>query len=53
MANKGIENLIKDALAADCRVIRKALHFEVSKPSDRVTVLCICPDEVAPPDRGR
>nr|DAP73812.1 MAG TPA: Low molecular weight phosphotyrosine protein-PTP, Inhibitor, Complex, hydrolase-hydrolase inhibitor [Caudoviricetes sp.]DAT62744.1 MAG TPA: Low molecular weight phosphotyrosine protein-PTP, Inhibitor, Complex, hydrolase-hydrolase inhibitor [Caudoviricetes sp.] len=26
---------------------------QTNKPSDRVTVLCICPGEVAPPDRGR
>ncbi|HID3180914.1 TPA: hypothetical protein ACXGDS_003125 [Klebsiella pneumoniae] len=47
MANKGIENLIKDALAADCRVIRKALHFEVSKPGRKTITLVISEDGTA------
>jgi hypothetical protein len=47
MANKGIENLIKDALAADCRVIRKAHRFEVSKPGRKTITLVICEDGTA------
>lgn len=47
MANKGIENLIKDALAAGCNVTRKAHHFEVSKKGRKAITLVICEDGTA------
>ncbi|KAE9687806.1 hypothetical protein GP718_03310 [Escherichia coli] len=42
MANKGIENLIKDALAAGCNVTRKAHRYEVSKKGRKAITLVIC-----------
>lgn len=47
MANKGIENLIKDALAAGCNVTRKAHRFEVSKKGRKAITLVICEDGTA------
>ncbi|HHR4771556.1 TPA: hypothetical protein ACS55J_003211 [Salmonella enterica] len=47
MANKGIENLIKDALAAGCNVTRKAHRFEVSKKGRKSITLVICEDGTA------
>lgn len=47
MANKGIENLIKDALAAGCNVTRKAHRFEVSKKGRKAITLIICEDGTA------
>lgn len=47
MANKGIENLIKDALAAGCNVMRKAHRFEVSKKGRKAITLIICEDGIA------
>ncbi|ECF2366360.1 hypothetical protein E1890_16955 [Salmonella enterica subsp. enterica serovar Mountpleasant] len=47
MANKGIENLIKDALTAGCNVTRKAHRFEVSKKGRKAITLVICEDGTA------
>lgn len=47
MANKGIENLIKDALAAGCNVTRKAHRFEVSKKGRKAITLVIFEDGTA------
>ena len=47
MANKGIENLIKDALAAGCNVTRKAHRFEVSKKGRKTITLIISEDGTA------
>ncbi|WP_181216601.1 hypothetical protein [Citrobacter werkmanii] len=47
MASKGIENLIKDALAAGCNVTRKAHRFEVSKKGRKAITLIICEDGTA------
>ncbi|MDU7357426.1 MAG: hypothetical protein E7L11_16825 [Klebsiella oxytoca] len=47
MANKGIENLIKDALENGCHVVRKAHHFEVSKNGKKSITLVICEDGTA------
>lgn len=41
MANKGIENLIRDALSAGCHVIRKAHRFEVSKKDSKPITLVV------------
>ncbi|MDS7843618.1 hypothetical protein PTQ46_25790 [Klebsiella michiganensis] len=47
MASKGIENLIKDALANGCQVVRKAHRFEVSKKGQKSITLIICEDGTA------
>ncbi|EAT8236231.1 TPA: hypothetical protein I8550_002194 [Citrobacter freundii] len=47
MASKGIENLIKDALAAGCNVTRKAHRFEISKKGRKAITLIICEDGTA------
>lgn len=47
MANKGVENLIKDALVAGCHVVRKAHRFEVSKKGRKSIKLVISEDGTA------
>lgn len=47
MANKSVENLITDALAVGCHVVRKAHRFEVSKKGRKSITLVISEDGTA------